>query len=150
MTMTTVNSQTDSDLDRELEAAAACCRDLDRIYATVEKAVSAGAPASTLYQYLEEMRGAQQEMVQCGERIESLAAQSAAEPSRHPGFAAWQQSMARSLAQNQRIMRHVKAALAVAKDELDRMRTGKQALGGYHSKGSARGQNAGARIDCGA
>lgn len=148
--MAFVNSQTDPDLDQELDSAAACCRELDRIYGAVEKAISAGAPASALYQYLEEMRGAQQEMVKCGDKIEALAAQSAADFTRHPGFAAWQQSMARSLAQNQRIARHVKASMAVAKDELDRMRAGKQALGGYHSKGSARGQNAGARINCGA
>ncbi|MBA2882667.1 hypothetical protein HNR65_003021 [Desulfosalsimonas propionicica] len=137
-------------LDRELDQAAACFRDLLAQYSRIRKAVAGGASGACLRECISQMRGIDARAAGCGEKILAAAEHAGISLKDYPGYAAWRDLADQVLAENRRIKAYLKAAMAVAKDELDRMRTGKQALGGYHSKGSARGQNAGARINCGA
>lgn len=135
-------------LDFEIDQAACFCRNLLGLYDEVKKSVAAGAPAAILYQHMEEMRQVDRHASDCGDRIRKLASQTGTVLKDHPGFLEFQDIVAQTLEENRRVMRHVLASMAIAKDDIERMRSGKQALCGYHSRGGAK--LTGARINCGA
>jgi|GEM_PF-4878739 hypothetical protein len=140
------------ELDIYLGLAADCCSRMLKLYEDIRKAVAAGSSSDVLTRYIREMKQVGEKSIECASIINKTAEKSGIEPGSLAGYAYWQQLLAQTLEENRNIKRHVQGALAVAKNELDRMRAGKQALCGYHSgrgKDGAAGINIGRKINCG-
>jgi len=126
-------------LQHELDQASAWCRNLLEIYAQIRKAMAEGAPGAHLRDCMAQMGSINVLAAESGEKILAEADRAGISLKDHPGYGAWRDLANQVLEENRRIRHYVESSMAVAKDELERMRAGKQALFGYHSGTGATG-----------
>ncbi len=129
--------------DSAIESSISCYRELLAEYSAIREAIASGAPAETLYERLDRAQelfeqakkqdaGFQAEAAGAGVMLEDL-----------PGVSEWRALVEKARDESRGVIRHIKAAMAVAGQELSRLDSGRRALSGYKSGRS----QAGKRID---
>jgi len=121
----------------EIIGSPAVCRTLLELYGSIRNAVVAGAPAGMLHHYTDRMRAVEGRATGRGAGVPHAD---------EPAGAGMDPQAARdlleyTLAENRRIRRHVETAMAVAADEIKRLRCTRQVLGGSAGRGAVRGRH---------
>lgn len=120
-------------LDQHLNQAIACYRDMMGVFGQIREAVAGGVSASKLESLAEEVKTLDNQARSENSRFQELASETGARLEERALYGEWRQLAARVRDENREMARQLRAAMAVAKDELDRMGPGRQMLAGYKS-----------------
>ena len=120
-------------LDQHLNQAIACYRDMMGVFGQIREAVAGGASASKLNALAEEVKTLDNQARSENTRFQELASETGVRLEDRLLYGKWRALAARVRDENQEMVRHLRAAMAVAKDELERMGSGRQMLAGYKS-----------------
>lgn len=123
-------------LDRSL----ACYRAMLTLYRSIRENIAAGAPASALQRLFQEMQALDRRARTHDAHFQAGAAEAGTALEDAPAFFEWKTLLAEVQDENREMRRQLLAALAVAKDDLARLGTGRQVLSGYHSDRDTTGQ----------
>ncbi len=127
-------------IENLLQQSMGCYREMLELYERIRKRVAAGAPANTLSRLLTDLQNQDQIARQYDEQLRAEAETRGLKLDRLPAFWEWKTLLVQIRDENGALQRHLRGALAVAKDELERLNANKQMLSGYRSKPDTSGQ----------
>lgn len=120
-------------VDQHLHQSIACYTQMMEVYGRIRKAVAGGASASSLQALTEEIKTLDSQARSHNTRFQELASETGARLGDRPLYGQWRALAARVRDENQEMARQLRAAMAVARDELNRTGSGRQMLAGYKS-----------------
>ena len=120
-------------VDAQISQSIACYQEMTGVFERIRKAVAGGSSALKLNALAEEIKTLDTQARSHNTRFQELASETGARLEERALYGEWRALAARVRDENKEMARQLRAAMAVAKDELDRMDSGRQMLAGYKS-----------------
>ena len=127
-------------IENLLHQSMGCYREMLELYERIRKRVAAGAPASVLSSLLTDLQDQDKQARQYDAWMQAEAETHGIQMEQLPDFWEWKTLLVQIRDENGAMQRHLRGALAVAKDELEQLNANKQMLSGYRSKQDTSGQ----------